>query len=104
MSLVHFIAPEIQENPEGWGPCTIPDQFKDMPYQPFSKSDRIGKVCVPSVLFWCDMMFPLSHYRLPIGQDKHIPINDWRINTTLNSEAGVNMHIFRMMMKAHINW
>lgn len=41
---VHFIAPEIQENPEGWGPCAISDQFKDMPYQPFSKSDRVGKV------------------------------------------------------------
>jgi translation initiation factor 3 subunit D len=22
----------------------MPDQFKDMPYQPFSKGDRLGKV------------------------------------------------------------
>lgn len=28
----------------GWGPCELPDTFKDMPYQPFSKSDRLGKV------------------------------------------------------------
>ncbi|XP_054168042.1 eukaryotic translation initiation factor 3 subunit D-like [Oppia nitens] len=42
--LLHFIAPEIQENPLGWGPNTVPEQYKDMPYQPFSKSDRIGKV------------------------------------------------------------
>ncbi|CAG2173480.1 unnamed protein product, partial [Oppiella nova] len=42
--LHHFIAPEIQENPNGWGPNSVPEQFKDMPYQPFSKSDRIGKV------------------------------------------------------------
>ncbi|KAI1293573.1 Eukaryotic translation initiation factor 3 subunit D [Halotydeus destructor] len=44
MSAVHFIPPEIQENPDGWGPSSIPEQFKDMPYQPFSKGDRIGKV------------------------------------------------------------
>lgn len=40
----HFVQPEIQNNPFGWGPCEMPDQFKDMPYQPFSKGDRIGKV------------------------------------------------------------
>jgi len=34
----------ISDNPTGWGPSTIPAQFKDMPYQPFSKSDRLGKV------------------------------------------------------------
>ncbi len=40
-----FAVPVIQDNPAGWGPNTIPSQFKDMPYQPFSKSDRLGKVC-----------------------------------------------------------
>ncbi|MPC11974.1 Eukaryotic translation initiation factor 3 subunit D [Portunus trituberculatus] len=39
-----FLAPQIQDNPTGWGPCDVPDQFKDMPYQPFSKGDRLGKV------------------------------------------------------------
>jgi len=39
-----FEPPFIQDNPTGWGPNTIPAQFKDMPYQPFSKSDRLGKV------------------------------------------------------------
>lgn len=39
-----FEAPFIQDNPDGWGPCDVPDQFKDMPYQPFSKGDRLGKV------------------------------------------------------------
>ena len=39
-----FNPPVIQDNPSGWGPNTIPPQFKDMPYQPFSKSDRLGKV------------------------------------------------------------
>lgn len=42
---VHFIPPVIQDNPDGWGPLDeIPEQFKDMPYQPFSKGDRLGKV------------------------------------------------------------
>ena len=41
---VKFELPEIAENRQGWGPCFIPEKFADMPYQPFSKSDRIGKV------------------------------------------------------------
>lgn len=40
----HFLVPAIQDNPNGWGPCTLPDRFKDMPYQQFSKNDRLGKV------------------------------------------------------------
>ena len=39
-----FDPPLIQDNPTGWGPNTIPPKFKDMPYQPFSKADRLGKV------------------------------------------------------------
>ncbi|XP_063916532.1 eukaryotic translation initiation factor 3 subunit D [Zophobas morio] len=39
-----FVAPVIQDNPTGWGPCEMPDQFRDMPYQPFSKGDRLGKI------------------------------------------------------------
>lgn len=42
--MAHFNPPNIQDNPHGWGPCAIPDQFKDLPYQPFSKGDRLGKV------------------------------------------------------------
>lgn len=40
----HFETPIILDNPQGWGPCEMPDQFKDMPYQPFSKVDRLGKI------------------------------------------------------------
>jgi len=42
--MAEFISPVIQDNPTGWGPCQLPEKFKDMPYQPFSKSDRLGKV------------------------------------------------------------
>jgi hypothetical protein len=35
----------LSDNNEGWGPATAePVQFKDLPYQKFSKADRIGKV------------------------------------------------------------
>jgi len=44
--MAKFHAPVIQDNPSGWGPCAVPEKFKDMPYQPFSKGDRLGKVCV----------------------------------------------------------
>ena len=47
--MAHFNPPAIQDNPTGWGPVSIPEQFKDMPYQPFSKGDRLGKVTGPSV-------------------------------------------------------
>ena len=42
--VARFVFPTIQDNPNGWGPCEVPVQFKDTPYQPFSKDDRLGKV------------------------------------------------------------
>lgn len=42
--MAHFTCPLIQDNPGGWGPVDVPEKFKDMPYQPFSKGDRLGKV------------------------------------------------------------
>uniref|UniRef100_A0A1I8GHA0 Eukaryotic translation initiation factor 3 subunit 7 n=1 Tax=Macrostomum lignano TaxID=282301 RepID=A0A1I8GHA0_9PLAT len=35
---------EVNDNPKGWGPYTLPERYRDMPYQPFSKDQRIGKV------------------------------------------------------------
>ena len=42
--MAHFVPPAIEDNPRGWGPNSIPSEFKDMPYQPFAKGDRLGKV------------------------------------------------------------
>ncbi|XP_020277560.1 eukaryotic translation initiation factor 3 subunit D [Pseudomyrmex gracilis] len=56
--VAHFHAPAIQHNPDGWGPCELPDQFKDIPYQPFSKGDRLGKI---------------SDWTAPPFQDKKFP-------------------------------
>ena len=39
-----FLFPQIHDNSDGWGPSGVPEQFKDTPYQPFSKDDRLGKV------------------------------------------------------------
>lgn len=39
-----FEMPALQSNEDGWGPCVLSDTFRDMPYQPFSKSDRMGKI------------------------------------------------------------
>ena len=57
-----FSLPEIQVNPSGWGPSTIETKFKDMPYQPFSKSDRLGKVCCTHAIqgFTCKRRFRIS--------------------------------------------
>ncbi len=48
-----FKTPMINDNTNGWGPIFEPDQFKDLPYQKFSKSDKIGKVrCAQLVAFF----------------------------------------------------
>ncbi|KAJ1548944.1 hypothetical protein HK405_012534 [Cladochytrium tenue] len=39
-----FQLPKINDNPTGWGPSTIPDFLTQIPYAPFSKSDRIGRI------------------------------------------------------------
>jgi len=44
--MAKFNPPEIQDNRNGWGPCDAPEQFKDLPYAPFSKGDRLGKVAI----------------------------------------------------------
>src|SRR5690554_6677899 len=34
----------IDDNDDGWGPSTIPDKFKEIPYYtPFNKGERLGK-------------------------------------------------------------
>jgi len=40
-----FVVPKIASNPDGWGPnpADLPEKFKDIPYAPFSKSEKVGK-------------------------------------------------------------
>ena len=40
-----FTVPQSVDNPDGWGPpgdC-VPEEFADVPYTPFSKSDKLGR-------------------------------------------------------------
>lgn len=43
--MASFKMPMINDNPDGWGPPMdlVPKKFQDMPYAPFSKSDKLGK-------------------------------------------------------------
>lgn len=63
----HFVSPEIQDNPDGWGPCSVPTAFKDIPYQPFSKGDRIGKVTAIIVKVKFDFLrsLQMAHGHVP---------------------------------------
>lgn len=40
---VPYGVPEIQDNPDGWGPCSVPEHLEGMPFAPFSKGDKLGK-------------------------------------------------------------
>lgn len=44
-SALHFAPPLVFDNPQGWGPTeqSIPAKFKEIPFAPFSKSDKLGK-------------------------------------------------------------
>lgn len=39
----------VPDNEEEWGPTTLPETFHDIPYAPYSKSDRLGKIADWSV-------------------------------------------------------
>jgi hypothetical protein len=45
-SISTFNLPFINDNSDGWGPNNQPDKYKDLPYQKFSKADKIGKVLI----------------------------------------------------------
>eukprot|EP00775_Hariotina_reticulata_P000366 gene366-601_t len=38
-----YSVPDIQDNPDGWGPAAVPEQLKDLPFAAYNKSDKIGK-------------------------------------------------------------
>jgi hypothetical protein len=40
-----FTVPASVDNPEGWGPPAdcVPEEYADVPYSPFSKSDKLGR-------------------------------------------------------------
>jgi translation initiation factor 3 subunit D len=41
---VPFKLPEVEENAEGWGPTSVPPHLKDVPFMPYGKGDRLGRI------------------------------------------------------------
>lgn len=41
-----FALPPIKDNSIGWGPAShvLPEQFRDIPYAPYSKGDKLGRI------------------------------------------------------------
>ncbi|KAK9728604.1 hypothetical protein K7432_000951 [Basidiobolus ranarum] len=42
----NFVLSTINDNEGGWGPSTshLPEQYKDIPYAPYSKGDKLGRI------------------------------------------------------------
>ena len=43
-SMPGFVLPPVEENAEGWGPTTVPEQFDGVPFMPYSKGERLGRI------------------------------------------------------------
>ena len=35
---------EVVDNEAGWGPLDVPDELEGVPYAPFGKGDKVGKI------------------------------------------------------------
>lgn len=42
--MASFTVPAVSANADGWGPTTVPEALDGVPYAPFGKGDRIGRV------------------------------------------------------------
>ena len=42
--MVAFEVPQVAANDSGWGPTDVPEQLDGVPYAPFGKGDRVGRV------------------------------------------------------------
>ncbi|KAI9301571.1 eukaryotic translation initiation factor 3 subunit D [Cunninghamella echinulata] len=42
----HFLLPTLHDSEYGWGPASdvVPTEFRDIPYAPYSKADKLGRV------------------------------------------------------------
>jgi hypothetical protein len=39
-----FPVPLVADNPDGWGPSSVPERLTDIPFSFFSKGDKLGRV------------------------------------------------------------
>ena len=40
----NFKVPAVEDNADGWGPTTVPEQLEGIPYAPYTKSEKIGRI------------------------------------------------------------
>lgn len=98
----HFVFPALHENPTGWGPCEVPEQFKDTPYQPFSKGDRLGKVKTELDLLpsW-DCVSSSCSIRWLTGQEICTKIGDLRVSSW-DTVKTLKINIFETYQTWHL--
>jgi translation initiation factor 3 subunit D len=41
---VPYRVPEIPDNDDGWGPTTMPEQLEGVPYAPYGKGEKVGRI------------------------------------------------------------
>ena len=39
-----FSLPDVVDNTDGWGPTNEPEELKGIPYAPFLKSEKVGRI------------------------------------------------------------
>ena len=39
-----FLTPAIVDNEEGWGPNTVPELLEGVPYAPYAKAEKVGRI------------------------------------------------------------
>ncbi|KRY00296.1 Eukaryotic translation initiation factor 3 subunit D [Trichinella pseudospiralis] len=78
MSLQEVVK-KIVINPNGWGPVSIPESFRCLPYQAFDKSERISKIA--------DWTGQLSREERRYGQGRYAAAN-------ANAAASTNQYAY----------
>lgn len=42
--MADFKLPPMSDSTSGWGPVGLSSQFRDIPYAPYSKADKLGRI------------------------------------------------------------
>lgn len=51
-----FALPVLEQNSDGWGPTDVAPELKNVPFAPFSKSDKLGRASD-----WTNTSYPRVH-------------------------------------------
>ena len=39
-----FKVPDVEDNDDGWGPLSVPEQLEGVPYAPYGKGEKVSKI------------------------------------------------------------